>query len=203
MPREKPTRSPRRSSRPPAKRGNHNLPSLLLGLLLGIAVALGAFWLYHRLQQPRKPLIGLAEQPISPAPVRKPRPATQTEAADHTTTDLGAAPFGSSEDVFEAGARLYGSRCASCHGTPHHVAAAHPRALQLWQPNHSRGGTGVSQQRPGEIYRSIAGSAPAAGMPAYRGILTSTQLWQLSLLLSSAGQDLPDPVLRLLDASKP
>ena len=109
------------------------------------------------------------------------------------------APFGTSEDVFEAGASLYQARCASCHGTPAHAAAGHANALQLWRPNPRSGGTGVSREAQGAIFRSIAIGAPKQGMPAYRGVLTSTQLWQLTLLLESAGQDLPDPVLDLLE----
>ena len=114
-----------------------------------------------------------------------------------------APPFGISEDVFESGARLYRNRCASCHGTPRRPAAGHPTALQLWQPNRTGGGTGVSHQPPAQIFRTIAEGAPAAGMPAYHGVLTSTQLWQLSLLLGDAGQDLPDPVRHLLEGPKP
>lgn len=200
MPREKPTQSLRHGARPRTKRGNRSALRLLLGLLLCIVAALGVFWLYHRMQLSRKP----PTEPARPAPTRKPRPTPQTEAIGHTaTTDPETAPFGISEDVFEAGARLYASRCASCHGAPHHVAAAHSTALQLWQPNHSAGGTGVSHQRPVQIYRSIAQGAPAAGMPAYRGVLTSAQLWRLSLLLNNAGQDLPDPVLHLLNTAQP
>lgn len=204
MAREKPTRSMRRSARPPTKHNHRGTSGLLLGLLLGIIAAFAALWLYHHWQHPTKPSAELSQRPLSPTPVepRKPRPTPQPEAANRVAADSETPPFGISEDVFEAGARLYGSRCASCHGTPRHIAAAHPAVLQLWRPNPDVGGTGVSHQRPGQIYRSIANGAPAAGMPAYRGGLTSTQLWQISLLLSNAGQEMPDPVLRLLDTQK-
>jgi hypothetical protein len=35
-------------------------------------------------------------------------------------------------------------------------------------------------------------------MPSYRHTLSETQMWQVSLLLKNADQQLPDPVLRLL-----
>ncbi len=35
-------------------------------------------------------------------------------------------------------------------------------------------------------------------MPAYKHILTSTQIWQIALLLKNADQPLPDPVRALL-----
>ena len=202
MAREKPNRPPRRASRPPARRGARSASTLLLGILVGLAAAFGALWMYRRLHLPVSPPAPLSGQPLSrtPAhpPVAAPHPTPQTASPEPASP-----PFGISEDVFEAGARLYGGRCVSCHGTPRRVAATHPTALQLWQPNRAGGGTGVSRQQPARIYRSIAEGAPATGMPAYRGVLTSTQMWQLSLLLGNAGQELPDPVLHLLDAAKP
>lgn len=205
MPPDKPARGNRRSSRPAPRRGGAGVSNLLLGVALGLIAAFAALWLYHRFEHPaaHSPAAETADQPISPT---SPRPPA---AASHSASQPPAAkpetpPFGISEDVFESGARLYSARCAACHGTPRRsAAAAHPTALQLWQANRAGGGTGVSHQTPAQIYHSIAEGQPAAGMPAYRGVLTSTQIWQLSLLLQSAGQDLPDPVLRLLDAPKP
>ena len=202
MARETPNRPTRRASRPSAKHGGRSASTLLLGILVGLAAAFGALWIYRRLHLPVKSPVALSGQPLSPAPahtpVAAPHPALQAPGPE-----AAAPPFGISEDVFEAGARIYGSRCASCHGTPRQVAATHSAVLQLWRPNRAGGGTGVSHQRPAQIYRSIAEGAPATGMPAYRGVLTSTQIWQLSLLLGNAGGELPDPVLHLLDARKP
>ena len=204
MARETPKRPPRRASRPAAKRRGRNASTLLLGVVLGVVAAFGALWLYRRLHLPVRPRAEMSEQTLSPAPSRPhppvdlPHPTTPPP-----TSEPAAPPFGISEDVFEAGAGIYGSRCASCHGTPRQVRAMHTAALQLWQPNRAGGGTGVSRQRPAQIYRSIAEGAPATGMRAYRGVLTSTQIWQLSLLLSNAGGELPDPVLHVLDAPKP
>ncbi len=124
-----------------------------------------------------------------------------SETAPHATAKLQTAPFGTSEDVFEAGATLYRARCASCHGTPGHAAAGHANALQLWQKDPRSGGTGVSREAQRTVFESIADGAPRAGMPAYRASLTETQIWQVTLLLGSAGEDLPDPVLHLLETA--
>ena len=36
------------------------------------------------------------------------------------------------------------------------------------------------------------------GMPSYNHILNDTQIWQVSLLLKNADQQLPDPVMKIL-----
>jgi mono/diheme cytochrome c family protein len=116
-------------------------------------------------------------------------------------------PFGTSEDVFEAGAHVYRAECASCHGTPGHdvTFAAHmyPAAPQLWK-KHKRGSVvGVSDDEPGETYWKVANGIRLSGMPSYSHILTDAQMWQVSLLLKNADQPLPDPVAAILNEPKP
>jgi hypothetical protein len=111
-------------------------------------------------------------------------------------------PFGTSEDVYEGGARVYKAECASCHGTPgHDVGFAkfmYPRAPQLWK-KHARGNVvGVSDDEPGETYWKVANGIRLSGMPAYDHVLTDTQMWQVTLLLKNADQQLPDPVTKIL-----
>jgi hypothetical protein len=40
-------------------------------------------------------------------------------------------------------------------------------------------------------------------MPSYSHLLTDTQMWQVSLLLKSADQPLPDPVMAILNGNQP
>jgi len=111
-------------------------------------------------------------------------------------------PFGTSEDVFEGGARVYRARCASCHGTPDHDAKDGKRMLpvasQLWK--HGKGGAvGVSGNEPGDIYQQIAHGVHKSGMPKFAATLSDTQIWQVTLLLKSADKELPDPVMNILE----
>jgi hypothetical protein len=115
-----------------------------------------------------------------------------------------APPFGTGEDVYEGGAKVYKAECASCHGTPgHDVAYArymYPRAPQLWK-RHTRGdAVGVSDDDPGETYWKVANGIRLSGMPAYDHVLTDTEMWQVTLLLKNADQQLPDPVMKILAA---
>jgi len=116
--------------------------------------------------------------------------------------EMKTAPFGTSEDVFEAGAHVYKAECASCHGTPgHDVAFArwmYPSAPQLWKKHARNNVVGVSDDEPGETYWKVANGIRLTGMPSYEHVLTETQMWQVSLLLKNADQPLPDPVMGIL-----
>jgi len=120
--------------------------------------------------------------------------------------EMKTAPFGTSEDVFEAGAHVYKAECASCHGTPgHDVAFAkymYPTAPQLWKKHTRNNVVGVSDDEPGETYWKVANGIRLTGMPSYQHVLSETQMWQVSLLLKNADQPLPDPVMAILTASK-
>jgi thiosulfate dehydrogenase len=111
-------------------------------------------------------------------------------------------PFGTSEDVYEAGAKIYGAECASCHGTPgHDVAYAkwmYPTAPQLWK-KHSHGNVvGVSDDEPGETYWKVKNGIRLTGMPSFEHVLTTAQMWEVTLLVKNADQVLPDPVMGIL-----
>ena len=116
-------------------------------------------------------------------------------------------PFGTSEDVFEAGAHIYRQQCAECHGTPGHpvVYAPHmyPSAPQLWK-KHAKGNVvGVSDDEAGETEWKVANGIRLTGMPSYDKILSDTQMWQVSLLLKNADKELPQPVMSILTAPEP
>jgi len=116
--------------------------------------------------------------------------------------EMKQAPFGTSEDVFEAGARVYRTECAACHGTPGHdvgfARKMYPSAPQLWKKHAHGDVVGVSDDEVGETYWKVANGIRLSGMPSYKTILSDTQMWQVSLLLKNADQPLPDPVAQIL-----
>ena len=159
----------------------------VLAFVLGAGAAAGAGYLYLH-SRPQSPL---AAPPVEVAP----KLATHSDPPPPSPPAPRSAPFGTSEDVFEAGAHLYAGRCSSCHGTPTEKASTQPPAQQFW-----RGGrAAVAREAPGDLYSQIATGSPAKGMPAYAHTLTETQIWQIALLLKSADQDLPDPVVTILN----
>ncbi|HEV2279405.1 MAG TPA: cytochrome c [Acidobacteriaceae bacterium] len=104
------------------------------------------------------------------------------------------------EDLL-AGAQIYREQCAACHGLSGHPSdfAGHmyPTAPQLWN-KHRNGVVGVSDDPVGETYWKVDNGIRLTGMPSFRKVLSSTQMWQVSWLLKQADQPLPQDVQQLV-----
>jgi thiosulfate dehydrogenase len=113
-------------------------------------------------------------------------------------------PFGISEDVYETGAHVYKQQCAACHGVPGedvpYAKYMYPDAPQLWK-KHTRGNVvGVSDDEPGETFWKVKNGIRLTGMPSFEHVLSSDEMWDVTLLVKNADQQLPDPVLAILKA---
>jgi thiosulfate dehydrogenase len=107
-------------------------------------------------------------------------------------------PIEAGEASYRAGAELYVEHCAACHGLPGRPESAtaqgeFPKPPQLFD------GKGVTDDAPGETYWKTANGIRLTGMPAFRESLSTTQLWQLSVLLANADK-LPASVRGVLTA---
>jgi thiosulfate dehydrogenase len=172
---------------------------VFLGFLLGIvAVSIGLF-AYLKFG-PLPVAVADAPLPFEKQIVRLPLNA-------RIERETKTAPFGTSEDVFESGARVYRAQCAGCHGMPGHDVefAKHmfPSAPQLWKKHGTRGVVGVSDDETGETYWKVANGIRLSGMPSYSKVLTDAEMWQVSLLLKNADRELPLPVTQILTAQTP
>lgn len=171
----------------------------ILGMVFALVLVVACVFVYFKFGAPP---VAVAD---SPFPFEKAIVHVPLNA--RIDREMKTAPFGTSEDVFEAGAHVYKTECASCHGTPgQDVAYAkymYPSAPQLWK-KHSHGNVvGVSDDDAGETYWKVANGIRLTGMPSYEHVLSDTQMWQVSLLLKNADQPLPDPVMAILNAPKP
>jgi mono/diheme cytochrome c family protein len=167
---------------------------VLLGFVLAIAVVAGGAGVYLRWG---KPPVATADKPF---PYEKAIVSVPLNA--RINRELQTPPFGIDEDVYEGGARVYRAQCASCHGTPGHdvpfAKYMYPPPPQLWK-KHAKGNVvGVSDDQPGETYWKVANGIRLTGMPAFDHVLPDTQMWQVTLLLKNADQQLPDPVVKIL-----
>jgi thiosulfate dehydrogenase len=187
-------RSPaRRSSKSTPKRSGGSFLAFLSGIAFALAVGLAGWWFY--MQHGKQPLaVHEAAVPIA----RRLEGAPQAKSVH----EVQQPPFGISEDVFEAGAKVYVSHCSSCHGTPGHdsplAQAMHPAVSQLWKKHGQM--VGVSGDAAGETFGKIKNGIRQTVMPSYQRILTPTQMWQVTLLLKNADQSLPDPVAKILSS---
>jgi thiosulfate dehydrogenase len=170
----------------------------VLGFVLGLVLAAGGAAAYFKFGKPPVRVAG------PPVPIEK--IVASPPANAEIEHEVKKAPFGTNEDVFEAGAHVYKNQCAFCHGTPgRDVAFAkymNPVAPQLWKKHAHGNVVGVSDDEAGETYWKVANGIHQTGMPSYQHVLSDTQMWQVSLLLKNADQQLPDPVMAILTAAK-
>jgi mono/diheme cytochrome c family protein len=106
----------------------------------------------------------------------------------------GTSPIAASDQNLNAGAGIFEDKCEECHGTADEASGIgnkmFPPAPQFWRP-HPSGEMSVGDDPVGETYWKIKNGIRLTGMPAYGKVLTETQLWQVSLLLSMADKPLP------------
>ncbi len=177
-------------------RSGKGFGSFLLGFLFALVVLGVGGWMYFRFGHP---------------PVAAADPAFPFEAQivhvpleARIKREMQPPPFGTSEEVFESGAKIYAESCAGCHGTPGHDTPyarwMYPGAPQLWK-KHAKGSVvGVSDDEPGETFWKVKNGIRLTGMPAYQHLYSDAQMWDVALLLKNADQPLPDPVMKLLSA---
>ena len=105
-------------------------------------------------------------------------------------------PVPADEANLLAAAHVYMEQCAVCHGVPGKDQTAiakgeYPRPPHLFQ------GKGVTDDEPGETYWKVANGIRLTGMPGFNQRLSTTEMWQVSLLLAHADK-LPDSASTVL-----
>jgi thiosulfate dehydrogenase len=178
------------------RRSGGGFGKVLLGFLLGVVVVVLGVGAYL---QWGAPPVATADTPF---PFEKSIVSILLNA--RIARQIKTPPFGTSEDVYENGAKVYRAQCAACHGTPgHDVGYAkhmYPAAPQLWK-KHAKGNVvGVSDDEAGETYWKVANGIRLTGMPSYNHVLSDTEMWQVTLLVKNADQTLPEPVMHILSA---
>lgn len=112
-----------------------------------------------------------------------------------------SAPIEASATNLTSGAKIYREQCAACHGLygrpSDYAAHMYPHAPQLWAP-HRNGVIGVNDDPAGETFWKVENGIRLTGMPAFDKILNQTQMWQVTVLLKSAGQPMPAEATKLL-----
>jgi thiosulfate dehydrogenase len=167
----------------------------ILGLILGLLILPVCAFFYFHLGHPP---VAVADHPFPfekqivhvplNARIKKEMPAS--------------APLPATAPNLIAGAQIYRENCAVCHGLQAHPSpfAEHmyPHAPQLWAP-HRNHVVGVSDDPVGETYWKVANGIRLTGMPSFDKVLNQTQMWQVSLLLKSAGSPIPPDAQKLIE----
>lgn len=151
---------------------------ILIGFVLGVVVIVVCAFVYFGL--------GLAPVATTAPPMPLERLLAGMALHARISKDATAkAPIPVDEPNLLAGARVYRDQCAVCHGLSGQpeTAIAHgmfPAPPQLFE------GHGVTDDPAAETYWKAANGIRLTGMPGFKGSLTDTQLWQVSLMLASA-----------------
>src|SRR5579863_3466667 len=105
-------------------------------------------------------------------------------------------PVTADEAAYTPGAQVYKEHCAVCHGLPGVPQTAIAKGM-FPKPPVLLEGTGVSDDPAAETYWKVAGGIRMTGMPGFEKSLSSTQMWQVSLLLANSDK-LPKSVKDIL-----
>ena len=150
----------------------------VVGLIIGLAAVPLIVYFYFS--------TGLA--PVATAAPPMPFEKMFARMALHARLDKEipkSVPIAADEAAYTAGAQIYKEHCAVCHGFPGLPQSAiangmFPKPPKLMQ------GTGVTDDPPGETYWKVAGGIRMTGMPGFEKSLSTTQMWQVSLLCANA-----------------
>lgn len=162
----------------------------LLGLVVGVCLPILAGYIFIKSGGLPVPTKG------PPLPLEK----AIAKMALHVAMDpeVGKpAPIAADEANFVAGAKIYQTQCAVCHGMLGRqetgiAKGMFPHPPQLLPPH-----KGVTNDLIGEIYWKVKNGIRLTGMPGYSETLSDTELWQVSLLLLHAKQ-LPESISPIL-----
>ena len=96
-----------------------------------------------------------------------------------------AVPIAPDEANYAAGVHIYREHCAVCHGLPKQPQTAIAKGMYPKPPTLLEG-SGVTDDPEGETYWKVAGGIRMTGMPGFQQTLSSTEIWQVSILLAHA-----------------
>ena len=150
----------------------------LIGVIVGLIVIPAGIYIYFS--------SGSAPVATSSAPM--PFEKMLAGMALHARMDKEmpkSVPVNADEAAYVAGARVYKENCAVCHGLPGQAQTAIAQGM-FPKPPKLMQGTGVTDDPPGETYWKVAGGIRMTGMPGFDKTLSTTQMWQVSLVCANA-----------------
>ena len=150
----------------------------LFGLIVGLIVIPASVYMYFS--------SGSAPVATSSTPMPFEKMLANMALHAHMHKEMPkSSPIPADEAAFVAGAQIYKDDCAVCHGVPGQAQTAIAQGM-FPKPPTLMEGTGVTDDPPEESYWKVAGGIRMTGMPGFDKLLSSTQIWQVSLLIANA-----------------
>jgi thiosulfate dehydrogenase len=158
----------------------------LLGLILGLVAVPAIVYLYFS--------SGSAPVATSAPPLPFERKLAHMALDARIDKEMPKnAPITADDAAYTTGAQVYKDHCAVCHGLPGQPQTAIAKGM-FPKPPKLMEGTGVTDDPAGETYWKVSNGIRLTGMPGFDKSLSTTQMWQVSLLLANADK-LPKPVI--------
>jgi thiosulfate dehydrogenase len=145
-----------------------NDKGFVVGFFLGVVILAGGFYYYFA--------EGMAPVATADAPMPfEKKLANRALDARIEKRHVGQSPVKADETTLLAGAEIYKSKCAACHGILgqppiNYAVTMYPKLTQLFR------GTGVTDDSPSESYWKVSNGIRMSGMPAFKSKLNDTQL---------------------------
>jgi len=154
------------------------MKTFLCGLILGFIAVPAVVYFYF----------SSGSAPVATAAPPMPFEKMMARMALHARMDKEmpkSVPISADDGAYAAGAQVYKEHCAVCHGMPGQAQTAIAKGM-FPKPPVLLEGTGVTDDPPAETYWKVAGGIRMTGMPGFDKSLSTTQMWQVSLLLANA-----------------
>jgi thiosulfate dehydrogenase len=154
------------------------MKTFLVGLVLGFVAVPAVVYFYF----------SSGSAPVATAATPLPFEKMMARMALHARLDKEmpkTVPVTADEGAYAAGAQVYKEHCAVGHGLPAQAQTAIAKGM-FPKPPVLLEGKGVTDDSPGETYWKVAGGIQMTGMPGFDKSLSTTQMWQVSLLLANA-----------------
>jgi thiosulfate dehydrogenase len=165
---------------------------LIAGILLGILLVVGCCYFYFS--------TGRAPVAVTDPPMPFEKKFAHMALSAHIEKEkVPDSPVSADEKSYLSGAEVYKDNCAVCHGLPDQpktniAQGMYPPPPQLFH------GTGVSDDPASETYWKAENGIRLTGMPGFKGRLTETQIWQVSVLLANSDKIPPSVKTALTSA---
>ncbi len=161
-----------------------------VGVLLGLVLVPAGIYFYVR----------SGDAPVATWAHPMPFERFLVHTAMHATIDHQEKPIhlaSPSDASLVAGAKLYKSDCAVCHGLPGQAPTATAEGMYPPPPQFFRAHARKIDDPAGEVYWKVENGIRLTGMPAWRSSLSNTQVLEITGFLEDA-VSLPAPAMAVL-----
>jgi thiosulfate dehydrogenase len=155
---------------------------MLKGVLLGVllAIVLLACFVYFYFSTGRAPIA--TTDPPMPFEMKLAHMAIDARVGKQ---NIPQPPVAADEKSYLSGAEVYKEQCAVCHGLPDQAKGFIAEGM-FPPPPQMFHGVGVSDDPATETYWKVENGIRLTGMPGFKGRLTETQIWEVSVLLANS-----------------